>query len=164
MHTRSKSLLIGNPRQQGGQEFALARVKHGEQRILVLARHAANPLEKLLGLRGNFQPIDTTVARVFKSPHEASLLQFIHQRHESARKHAQPFCNLLLAGSGRGGNEAQRTDVRRRQAERTQPFGKFCRCMRSDLREEERRRCAFPSRLAVRLNILGTLSASHRPR
>jgi hypothetical protein len=133
MHTRSESLLISNPRQQGGQEIALARVQRGEQRVLVFAGHAANRLKKLLGVWSDFQPIDTTVARVFKSPHEASLLQFIYQRHESARKHAQPFCNLLLARSGRGGNEAQRTHVRRRQAERTQPFGKLCRCMRSDL-------------------------------
>ncbi len=106
MHAWSKSLLIGNPRQQGSQEIALTRVQRGEQRILVFARHAANRLEKLLGLRSNFEPISTTVPRVFESPHEISLLQFIHQRHESAWKHAQPFCNLLLARSGRGANKA----------------------------------------------------------
>lgn len=106
--------MIGNPQQQGGQEIPLVCIQRREERVLVFARDAANRPENLLGLGRDFQQIDTPVTRIFESPYQPPVLQFIDKGHESTGKHPQPFRNFLLARSARGSNQTQRTDVRRR--------------------------------------------------
>jgi hypothetical protein len=74
MHTRSESLLIGNPQQQRGQQIAIGRVERFQQRVLVFAGHASNLLKKLLAMRSHFKPIDATVAGIFDAPYQTPLL------------------------------------------------------------------------------------------
>jgi hypothetical protein len=152
MHTRSQTLLIGNPRQERRQQSSLVRSQRGQERVLVLMRHAAHGLKDFLSLRRELQQVDTTVARVLDSPDELSRLQLVDERDQPAWEHAEPIGDLLLAECGRPGDDAQQPDVRRYQPERTEALGKFCRRMGADLRYEKGRRCPVPAAPALRMS------------
>jgi hypothetical protein len=121
MHAPAQSLLIGHAQQEGRQEASLFRIEGRKERVLMLARYLAYGLKNLPAARGHLQQIDSPVARVFEPLDQPAVLQLIDERHQPARKQAKPLCDFLLAGPGRGRDDAQSADVRWRQAQWSQP-------------------------------------------
>ena len=111
----------------------------------MLARDAADVLKHLFASCGQLQDVDTAILGVFEPLHQSAFLELVDERHQPAREHAEALRDVLLAGSGRGSDDAKRTHVRRCQSEGPEALGKLCRRMGPNLREKKRRRGAFPA-------------------
>jgi hypothetical protein len=138
MHARSQSLIAGDPRQERRKGIPLFRAQRGQQGVLVIVRHPADRLKNLAASRRELQQIDPAVAGVFEPLDEPSFLQLVHERDQPAREHAEPVRHLLLAGAGRGGDDAETAGVRWRQSERTEPLGELRGRMSADLCDQKR--------------------------
>jgi hypothetical protein len=138
-------LLIRNTRQERRKHALLIGGQCSQKRGLMLARDAADGLKHLFALCGQLQDVDAAILRVFEPLHESAFLELVDERHKPAREHAEPLRDVLLAGSGRGSDDAKRTHVRRSQAEGAETLGKLCRRVGPNLREKKRRPGTFPA-------------------
>jgi hypothetical protein len=77
--------------------------------------------------------------RVLHPQHQPTLLQLVDDGDEPARKHAEPFGNLLLARPRGGSDDTQRPYVCWSQSKGGQPLGKLCGRMSSHLSQQESR-------------------------
>ena len=103
----------------------------------MLTRHRSDGLKHVLPFHGELQQVDATVVRVLEALDQTPALQLVDERDEPAGEHSEARRNLLLAGSGRGGNNAQSTHVRGCQSKWLEPLREFRRRMSSNLRQQK---------------------------
>ncbi len=140
MDTWAKPLLIGNAPQQLRQLRPLVVAQCRTQCGLMLARDAADGLERVPPLGGEIQGVASAIARVIATFDEPATLEVIDQHNEPTRQHAQLGAKRLLTQSLRGVDEPQDPGMRRDQPDSVKPLGKFGGRMRPNLSEQERRR------------------------
>jgi hypothetical protein len=78
----------------------LVGVERGAQRLSVFARHPRDLVERQLSLLGQVQRVAAPVLWLVAPLDEPVRLELIHERHEVARKNAQPLGERTLADPG----------------------------------------------------------------
>lgn len=88
----------------------------------MIARQAANGLERFASFVGQMQRIASPIRRVSPSLQQAAFLHLVNQDHQPARQNPQVARQGLLANPAGRAHKPQNTGVRRSDAEGAQPL------------------------------------------
>ncbi len=137
MNTGCQAVLGGKFAEQFGKRGPLMIVEGGEVVRSVFSGDSSDVTEPLLAVGGQVERVVTAIGRVLSALDEPVSLEFVDQRDESTRQQSQLGGHGLLRPAGIAVDRPQQAGLRRRQAERGEPFGESHRRKTAELGEQE---------------------------
>jgi len=138
VNERNQALLVRNALQESGKLPLLFFGKPRQQCLLVIARNTADSLQSGLACFRQVQSIAAPVALMRPSFQQPLGFEFIHKRHQPARKRPKSRCQRLLGDRRCRPQNSEDAGMSGNQLQFHQTLGKLRGRMRPYLRQQER--------------------------
>ncbi|HSJ43875.1 MAG TPA: hypothetical protein VK923_04235 [Euzebyales bacterium] len=138
MDASTKAVRFDETDEEPTQQRAFFDVQIISDRVVMRARHDCDPLEHVPSAGSQMDCVPAAVGGVASAFEQTAVFEVVHERHETARMHAELVGDLLLTAARTPSDRAQQSSLGRTQAQLGDARGELRRRERAELRQQER--------------------------